>query len=244
MIICNDCRETVTGKYCSNCGEPQTLKRIDAKYIVHEFTHVLHFEHGFPYTTKQLLFSPGETVRKYIEISRSKIVKPILYIIVTSLVYSFFAYFFPLPIQPQEVELSQSSATVKIFSWITTNFGYSNILMGLFIAMWTKLFFRKHKYNFYEIVVLLCYVMGVGMLIFSLFVVLQGILHNSLLEIASVVTFAYVIWAIGDFFDKRKVASYLKAFAAYVIGMITALIFALVIGLAIDLYFNNTIIIN
>jgi len=34
--------------------------------------------------------------------------------------------------------------------------------MGIVIAMWSGLFFRKYGYNFYEILILLCFVMGMG----------------------------------------------------------------------------------
>ena len=34
---CKNCKNEVTSNYCSNCGKPVKLKRIDKHYISHEF---------------------------------------------------------------------------------------------------------------------------------------------------------------------------------------------------------------
>jgi hypothetical protein len=36
-----------------------------------------------------------------------------------------------------------------------------------------------------------------------------------------IICFVYTTWAIGHFYDKTKVSSYLKAFFAYISGMLT-----------------------
>ena len=99
--------------------------------------------------------------------------------------------------------------------WIQNNYGYANILMGIFIAFWTKLLFKKYKYNFYEILIVLCFVMGIGMLIYTVFGLLEAITQLKLLQIGGIIGFIYTSWAIGSFFDKKKKMNYLKALFAY-----------------------------
>jgi hypothetical protein len=231
---CTNCDHEVNLNYCPNCGQAAKLKRIDGHYIVHEIEHVLHFEKGILYTIKELLTKPGENVRSFISENRSRLVKPIIFIIVTSLIYSVINHFYHIEKGYVNYDESSKSTTGLIFKWVQDHYGYSNIIMGIFIAVWTKLIFRKHGYNFFEILILLCFVMGIGMLIFALFAFLQGIIKIELMQVAGYVGIAYCSWAIGQFFDKKKPLNYLKAFASYMLGMISSGLFAIGLGTLID----------
>ena len=46
--FCKNCGTEFNGNFCSNCGQPAKLKRIDAHYIKHEIEHVLHYDKGIP----------------------------------------------------------------------------------------------------------------------------------------------------------------------------------------------------
>jgi len=84
---CKNCNSKVDAEYCSKCGHPTVLKRIDGKYVIHEIEHLLHFERGILYTIKELLIKPGKNIRNYLSENRSRLVKPIIFFIVTSLIY-------------------------------------------------------------------------------------------------------------------------------------------------------------
>lgn len=231
---CTNCDHEINLNYCPNCGQAAKLKRIDGHYIIHEIEHVLHFEKGILYTIRELFLKPGENVRSFISENRSRLVKPIIFIIVTSLIYSVINHFYHIEEGYVHYDESSKSTTGLIFKWVQDHYGYSNIIMGIFIAVWTKLIFRKYGYNFFEILILLCFVMGIGMLIFALFAFLQGIIKIDLMQIAGFVGIAYCSWAIGQFFDKRRPVNYLKAFASYMLGMISSGLFAIGLGTLID----------
>jgi len=236
MNNCSNCNTELTGKYCSNCGQPVKVARINAHYIIHEIEHVLHFERGILYTIKELLIRPGQNVREFIAENRSRLVKPIIFIIITSLIYSLISHFFHLEEgYVNFTEANQAAATSIIFNWIQNHYGYANIIMGIFIAFWLKLFFRKYDYNFFEIVILLCFVMGMGMLLFALFSILEGLMHISLMQIAGAIGTIYCTWAIGQFFDKTKPSSYIKAFISYILGMISFTFSAIILGVLVEL---------
>ena len=239
MTNCKNCNTEVALNFCPNCGLPPQLKRIDGHYIAHEIEHVLHFERGILYTIRELITSPGENVRHYISDNRSRLVKPIIFIIITSLIYSLAAHFFHVEDGYVNAQGLEKSSVSKLFKWIQDHYGYGNILMGVFIAFWTKLFFKKSGYNFFEILILLCFVMGLAMLLFTVIVILQGIFHIQLTQIGGMLGLAYCAWAVGQFFNKKKVASYLKALAAYILGMITFMIVVVSIGLIIDLIIKH-----
>ena len=239
---CKNCNTEINSKFCPECGQPTNLKRINGHYIIHEIEHVLHFERGILYTIRELTINPGQNIRKYLSENRSRLVKPIIFIIITSLIYTILNHLFHIEdgyVKYHEAKGETPSAVGTIVKWVQDHYGYANIMMGIFIAMWLKLFFRKSNYNFYEILIMLCFVMGMAMLIFSVFVIIQGITHFNVMTIAGVLGVAYSAWAIGQFYDQKKILTYIKALSAYLLGMITFWIIPVLIGTIIDLMTKN-----
>lgn len=236
---CKNCNSEIITKFCPECGQPKNLKRIDGHYIIHEIEHVLHFERGILYTIKELIINPGQNISNYLSKNRSRLVKPIIFIIITSLIYTVCNHFFHFKDGYINYLDSQKTTTSAIFKWAQGNLGYSNIILGIFIALWTKLFFRKHDYNIFEILILLCFVMGMNMLIYSVFGIIQGLTHLDLMLSAEIMGLIYTTWAVGQFYDKRKISSYIKPFFAYILGMMTFTVTIIVIGAAVDLIMTH-----
>lgn len=235
---CKNCNTELNSKFCPDCGQPTSLKRIDGHYIIHEIEHVLHFERGILYTIRELTTNPGQNIRKYLLENRSRLVKPIIFIIITSLTYTFLNHLFHIEdgyVVYHETNIENPSAVGKIVKWVKDHYGYANIIMGIFIALWLKLFFRKSNFNFYEILIMLCFVQGMAFLIFSIFIIIHGITHFNIMKIAGPIGIVYCAWAIGQFYDKKKPASYIKGLFAYILGMITFWAFPTLIGTIIDL---------
>jgi hypothetical protein len=236
-MTCNNCNAEISSKYCSECGQPATLKRIDGHYIIHEIEHILHFERGILYTIKELLINPGQNIKNYLTTNRSRLVKPIIFIIITSLIYTIAINVFHIEDKYVKFEGKNTHLNTpkKMFQWISTHYGYANLIMGMFIAFWIKLFFRKHSYNFFEILILLCFTMGVGMLIFALFALIQGVTKINFMSIGGIVGILYCAWAIGSFFGKEKIWNYVKALFAYLFGMALFAISVFALAVAIDM---------
>jgi hypothetical protein len=218
---CKNCNEPIHGNYCSNCGESAKLKRIDRHYIIHEIKEVLFTNKGFLYTIKRLLISPGESIKHYITENRRRYVKPITFIIITSLIYTLVSHLFHFgaesySTQQSEIELPTSNL---ILNWMIDYQGYSNIISGLFMAFWVKLFFRKYGYNLFEIFVLLCFVSGISTFCLSIVLIFQGLTHLNIMHISTLIVLIYYTWATGQFFDKRKIGSYIKALLSYALGL-------------------------
>ncbi len=212
-----------------------TLKRIDGRYILDEIISVLYFDKGILYTIKGLLLRPGNTVREFLLKDRSRVVKPVIFLIITSLIYSFLRQFVSFQDGYIYHDSSVQSTPMNIFQWVQNNYGYGNLIIGVFIALWTKALFRKHDYNYYEILILQCFVVGFGMLILATFGTLEGLTGIKFLQYGGMSFIIYSAWAIGQFFDRTKISSYWKAFLAYLLGMITFTIGVYVVGGFIDL---------
>lgn len=234
MNNCKNCKNKVLGNFCSSCGQPAKLIRIDGHYLLNEIEHVLHFDKGILYTIKKLLTRPGQTVREFITEDRGRLVKPILFIVLSSLIYTLVSGYFHVENGYIMFEETKKTAISDIFNWIQSHYGYANIIMGMFIAIWLKVFFKKKGYNFFEILILFCFVMGIGMLLFSLFTVIEGIIHIQIMQIAAFFFILYNTWATGQFFDGQKIMSYIKSFFAYILGMLSFVFFAVLLGIIID----------
>jgi hypothetical protein len=236
---CKNCNTEINSKFCPDCGQPTSLKRIDGHYITHEIEHVLHFERGILYTIRELITHPGQNIRNYLSENRSRLVKPVIFIIVTSLIYTFVSHFFHIKEELINFEVSDQSAIGSILKWMQGNYGYASILTGIFIAIWLKVFFKKYKYNFYDLLIMLCFVQGISMLIFAVFALLEGVSHFKLLSFAGKLGFIYMTWAMGNFFEERKFWNYTKTFIAFFLGTITLYIIIFAIGISIDILTEN-----
>jgi hypothetical protein len=235
MNICKKCDSEFEGNYCPNCGHPQIIERINGRYILSEIAIVLNFQKGILYTIKELLIRPEQNIRAFISEDRNRLVKPIMFILISSLIYTVFVGIFHFEDGYISYSGNKESTTLEIFKWVQGNYGYANIIMSIFIGLWLKILFRKYPFNFFEIIILLCFVMGVGMLIYSAFGIVQGLTHINLMQFGAIIGLVYTTYAVGQFFEKRKLLSYVKAFFAYILGMLTFTFIAIGAGIFIDL---------
>ncbi|HBR11068.1 MAG TPA: hypothetical protein DD740_02430 [Chryseobacterium sp.] len=205
------------------------IKRIDAKYISHEIQHLLHFDKGFPFTFKEILIRPGKAVREYLGENREKYVKPIVFLVFAAVMYTLIIHFFHIEISIFNIkgfgktsEWQSNLDTDAVNNWIDSHLSYSAMIIGFFMALWTKLIFYKKGYNLFEIFVLLAYIFGVFFIFLLLFLIPAK--FTNLLIIAQVGAYLgqfYVVFAIGQFFGERKIVNYIKGFICFFLGILT-----------------------
>ncbi len=218
-----------------NFKPSKQLKRIDVHYISHEIQHLLHFEKGFLFTVRELLLRPGKSVREFLFDDRSKYVKPVIFLIFTSVIFSLIVHFFHIDISYFNIDriepLKGKIRAKEIGDWTNSHIGYTNLIMGVFIGLWIKIFFKKYSYNIFEIVVLLCFVMGEAILIFGVFLFFANLFRSSIIGlIGASFYFLYTIWAIGQFFGEKKPMNYIKSVMTYVLGNASYLLILILIA--------------
>ncbi|MEL7122816.1 MAG: DUF3667 domain-containing protein [Bacteroidota bacterium] len=237
---CDLCNGDFSGDFCSQCGKASTLKRINGAYIFSEIASVFNLQKGIFFTIRELMIRPGSSVRQFILHDRKRLVKPINYIILCSLFYVVSQQL--IGFQDGYIDLTgmewDKSYITYIMTWISKNYEFANILLAIFMAFWIKVFFRKYNYNFFEILILLYFVMGTQMLLYTLFGIIEGLSSLEVLDIASLVINIYVCWAIASFFNKRKWYNYLKVFLSYYLGLVSFILIAVLSGYLIDLILN------
>lgn len=221
--------------------EKSNLKRIDRHYISHEIEHVLHLDRGIFFTIKELLLRPGKTVRGFLFDDRQKLVKPILFLILCSLIFTLVVHFLHTDVSLFNIDritpLQGKIRSKEIGGWINSNIGYSQLVLGVFVAFWLKIFFKKQKYNIYEIVVLLSYIFAEALLILLTIIILGNIFESGVVGSAGVgIYLFYIVWGIGQFFGEKKFLNYVKSALSFVFGVFTYLA-----TLTIIAYFLNFI---
>ena len=163
--------------------------------------------------------------------------KPVAFLILTSLLFTLVSHFFHTDEVYNEKErlLFEKSSIGSIMHWVQTHYGYANIIMGAFISFCVRLFFKSYGYNIFEVTILLCFVMGQAMLLLTVETLFVKLLNDQLYKaILLVISIAYPTWAIGQFFNKAKAGSYIKAFTAYFVGYILFYIAIIIVGLVTD----------
>ena len=232
----------VDGKYCSHCGRPVQPSRIDIKYIIREIGSVLSFKKGILFTIKELLIRPGQSVRSFILEDRHRLVKPIIFVIFCSFIYTILQqllHFEDAYFENAYKEIDSESASMVIIEWTRNHYGYANILTGFFIAPWLKILFRKYAYNFFELVVLLLFLAGITTLIYSVFGIVEAFSGLRLFYISVSIGIIYTSWAIGQFYGKKNYMNYLKGLLSFLLGTLLFSISAATLGIVIDTMINQ-----
>ncbi|TXB60547.1 DUF3667 domain-containing protein [Phaeodactylibacter luteus] len=223
-----------TGPYCAQCGQPVEVPRIDRKYLVREISTVFNLERGFLLTAREILLRPGRSIRAYLRYDRKRLMKPVVFVIVCSLIYTLAQQWLRFEDGYVNYSLGERSTSTAIFEWVSKNYGYANLFMAIFIALWLRLFFRKYAYNIFELLVALCFIMGTGMLVFTLFGAIQSMIPFKILDKGFFLGILFICWAIGTIFDRSGFFKYFKVFISYMLGMISFSLSIMLIGMFID----------
>lgn len=250
MTNCKNCGHAVSEKFCSQCGQAVSLARIDGHYISHEIQHLLHFEKGFFYTAKEMLLRPGQSIREYLNFSRSRLSKPIVFLFFASIIYALIEHYFQLEFSYINFSdagsaggadsNSKKSSVIAISNWVQAHYGYANIGVGLFTSLWLRLFFRKKGFNIFEITCAVFFALGVALLMVALIALVFNLAKFPVMYKVMGISFVcYITWAIGQFFDMNKglgsqALSYGKSFSAFTFGMVSFSAILITSGFAYD----------
>ena len=112
---CKKCDSEVPLNYCPICGHPKAMTRIDGEYLLHEIRSVLSFEKGFLFSVRELATNPGRSIKDFLDEDRNRLVKPIVFLIITSLIYTVSNNIFLFEDGYIQYSDDKNSATLSIF---------------------------------------------------------------------------------------------------------------------------------
>lgn len=247
---CLNCNESITGNFCSNCGQKK-YKRIDKKYIWDELQYtVFHTNKGLLYSLKNIIKNPGKTAKDYINGNRVNHYKPILLTFLLS-GFSTFISFKLLHINDIMKEALTNSgmysdAMSSYMTFISSYNSFLTLILIPFFAILTYLAFKKWGNNYYEHVVMNSYILSFYT-IFSIVVIypiyyLAKDNHQLFLSITMYANFIMpfiLVWFFKSFYSNSKLKDIIlrvlfiigMLFIAYIVlCILVAIIFLIVSG--------------
>lgn len=149
MPVCKACGNASEGKYCPQCGQSMAIKRLSLPELLHEAFHFFtHVEHGFLYTLKMLLTSPGQVQRQYVEGFRVKHQKPFSMFFLSATISALVYYWVYTAIITYMHTGSQEEA-----DFFHKHFVLLHVCLLPLYSLIVYLCFKKAGYNYGEITV-------------------------------------------------------------------------------------------
>jgi hypothetical protein len=239
---CINCQQEIQNKFCSYCGQRTIVKRITLREGWNDFwARVYGFDGMFPRTLRDLTIRPGKVAQLFIDGNRAKYYGPVGYfflmitlflLILSMLNISFYDFMVKSNQMATIKENSNTEQFIKSFAaWMNENMRWFSFLQIPFIAISSKLFFRKSKLNLLEHSVLPFYILGHVYWISILFSFGFKFGMPRFMILQSIVM--YVMFGIGysQLFDyQSKVKAFIKGVLAQVIGLIFFMTIMALIG--------------
>ena len=206
MITCKNCGANVNGTYCNNCGQKLVVERITFHYIWHGLVHFFtHTEHGFFYTTRQMILKPGRSVKDFLEGRRKDHQTPVSYFLIWNAIYLLLLYILDSSFgQNRVVNFAEYFGPEEKTKFAISHLNIVLIFLLPFQALyvWLIMMFRDH--NYFESFVVVLYAVGTLLLWQCVFVLLAIpmllITGNSVnIQWSDIFKALYVGWFMFDF---------------------------------------------
>lgn len=244
--ICANCKEEIDGTFCSNCDIPIKVERINAKFYKNVIAGVFFLGWEALYTVKTVLIRPGKSIREYVEEDRSKLMNPITFLFLTLLFAALINFIFSIEPPDNQITINYvgregfQSSYVAITGWLWEHQGIYFLIFGSFWSFWLYLFFKKQRYNFFEVLTLVCYVTGIVTLLdLSIDLVFLIETPKWLKTSIGILLVSYISWATARFFGNKS-WYFIKSFFAFVLGYATIFLVKYFLSRLIDMIILTT----
>ncbi|MCA6378609.1 MAG: DUF3667 domain-containing protein [Cytophagales bacterium] len=257
MNQCINCQAETAGKFCANCGQRTSVKRITFREGWNDFwARIYGFDGMFPNTLRDLTIRPGKASRLFIDGNRVKYYGPVGYFFLMITLLYLVASLLDVSITefmrssskaanftPPKAGSGQEKVGEAILQFMSDNLKLVTFLFIPAQAFTSRyIFFRKSKLNYIEHTILPFYIQGhvYWLSVFSL--ILHKLTGTFLsVSISTVLSLVYFGYAYSDLFDyQSKIKSFFKGIGVYIVGyLLLMIIFS--IGLIILLIVDPTV---
>ena len=170
MVKCKNCHHSVSGKFCSNCGQSAKVEDITLGTLVADLPHeIFHVDKGIFYNIIQLFKNPGTAIRDYFAGRRKPFYHPVSFIVIAFVVNYLVVKIINIHLYDQSELLTMKPAEAKAIKdydaaqWWFLEHTYIYILLAipasaLFLFCIFKL--MKEKYNLAQTAVVILFVIA------------------------------------------------------------------------------------
>jgi len=235
MINCKNCKNDFEGNYCPNCGQKVINKRFNLKdSVAWLLNSIFNLDHGFMYTTRELLVNPGFVIRNVLNGVTVRYMHPFRILFVWATISTLFVIFLGTfdeqtaeIIDSMEYSESQRAIQEKTNAVMKKYLNFVIMANVPVIALLSLLFYRKKKYNFTEHMVVNSYGFALTTAVGVIITLLQYIFHSAgvmiwLSMLSNVLIMAYVY---KSTFEENYFVSLFKYLLSFLLSYLLVVIF-------------------
>ncbi|MBC7936139.1 MAG: DUF3667 domain-containing protein [Rhizobacter sp.] len=217
---CRYCGTTGSGKYCKDCGQAFTTKRLTVKGMLQEAFHFFtHLDSGFPFTLKKLATAPGKMQLEYVQGYRSRYQKPFSMFFICASFAALVFYWINITLIKYYDAGNSGEAIFFHKYWVILQI----VLMPVYSFI-NYLFFRNATINYAEIVVYQLYKFSFLFLMIALIHLLKFIfpeLQTRYIELPATVLYT-VITNFNFFTTGSRFMVIIKSFVTIALSFLLA----------------------
>ena len=238
---CKNCGHSISGKFCSHCGQNSNVDRINLSNFLHEISEgIFKINKGFFYTLRELTVRPGHSLEEFLNGKRKNHFKPIAYVLTLSTLYfvitqitnqvtwiddGISGWLSGATDQPEGTQVS------PIFTWLSKHYAYTTLLFLPVFSLASYLSFRKFRKNYLEHIVINAYITGHQAILYSIFALIGVVIKSDVIvNISLLMAMSYTCWVFYQFFSAGKpIINILRSILTYFLYLIgsTVLLIAL-----------------
>lgn len=235
MILCKNCGNEFSGKYCNACGQPGDTSRIGRLFVARELRKsFIHFwDDGLFYTTRWLFTNPGKTIKAYLEGKRVQHMKPFAYLLLMGGLYVLLSRYFHLNMVTADIEGHKAE---ELNGWLYRYYTEVQLLLLFVYSSFSVLFFSQKTYNFYEFLVIHTFLAGQRLMIaVTITIPILALLNDAayikpIVYIMSLPGHLLMIWTYSYLFNGMRIKVIAKTILILLLSLVgAALIVALLI---------------
>jgi len=254
MNQCINCQAETAGKFCANCGQRTSVKRITFREGWNDFwARIYGFDGMFPNTLRDLTIRPGKASLLFINGNRTKYYGPVGYFFLMITLLYLVSSLLDVPItefmkstskaanlEPPKAGSGHEKFNEAILQFVSDNLKFVTFLFipaQAFISRY--LFFRKSNLSYIEHTILPFYTQGhvYWVSVFSLiFYKVSGAFFSGVATM--VLTIVYVGYAYSNLFDyQSKLKAFFKGIGVWLFSYFLLMII-FIVGMIISLIIN------
>lgn len=164
MTSCKNCGYQADLKFCPNCGQKVSVKRIEFRSLVKDLPHaVWHVDKGFLFNVIQLFKRPGYAIKDYLDGKRKNFYHPLSYMLIVLatmlLAMSFLKVHYYNAVQDAWMSSEKAGFWKEYDATQQTWIHYYKFYIPFYLPWMSLIFFLwlrvlKQSYNYWECVVI------------------------------------------------------------------------------------------
>ncbi len=239
MTNCPNCLNQFSGNYCNNCGQKKIVGRLTTKIVFTDFVEaVFLFDFKLFKTILDLIVKPAKLVKSYLNGKHKSYFPPFKLFLFSLTAYLIIFHFFGDDMLKYRSDLFDDGneafdEELQLTALMKKNLNIYFFLLIPILSFFISKFYRNLNYNYAEILIFTLYIIGISLLLSSLFITL-GQITPIFFIIQTVIQLCYLVYAISRFTNSKSLLSIIKTLIVIILSYSTL---AIIIATSVVTYF-------